>query len=289
MTTIESTSNYSTATNYGDEVTPQEGFSLSIYPRHPEGPYWEGLSGEMGKIRQLPPKYVLVKTHCGSRCVKCPPSEYVENIKQFTDACRNSTGRVAPDRKRQNYLYPIERVKKAIHIIRNPFHNFVARFHLVRKNYEYKNSTEWLEKHPNSQDGFRQWCKDLDNAYEDDEYQTFEYDLLKQMRLSPCHGEVFKYVQWHNLAFAVTENYAIETKVLMYEDFEISFDDTLESLLKVLEFSRLDHPREFAARHDYSMYYSSSDKRRIRLLVEVIATKKTWSHIQHYFAKNLTR
>ena len=210
----------------------------------------------------------------------------LESVQQFTDSCRNSSARAAPDGRREIYLYPVERVKKAIHLIRNPFHNFVARFHLERKNSENKKDEEWLKKHPNSAEGFRQWCKDLDNAYEDDEYQTFEYDLLKQMRLSPCHGEVFKYIQWHNLAFAVTEKYAIETKVLWYEDFENSFEETIESLLKLLEFPRLGYPREFAARHDYSEYYSHIDKRRIRLLVEVIATKKTWSHIQHYFAKN---
>lgn len=62
MTCVEHTTNLSTATNYGDEVTAKGDYSLSIYPRHQEGPFWEGMSGKLGVIRPLPERYVLVKS-----------------------------------------------------------------------------------------------------------------------------------------------------------------------------------------------------------------------------------
>eukprot|EP00751_Fragilariopsis_kerguelensis_P038818 CAMPEP_0171021160 /NCGR_PEP_ID=MMETSP0736-20130129/30439_1 /TAXON_ID=186038 /ORGANISM="Fragilariopsis kerguelensis, Strain L26-C5" /LENGTH=384 /DNA_ID=CAMNT_0011459287 /DNA_START=202 /DNA_END=1353 /DNA_ORIENTATION=+ len=79
MTMVARSSNKSYATNYGNEVTPPElPNSLSIYPRRPEGPFWPGLSGIMNTPRPLPDKYVITKTHCGSRCVNCGPDEYIE-------------------------------------------------------------------------------------------------------------------------------------------------------------------------------------------------------------------
>jgi len=282
MTTMEEASNYSTATNYGAEVTAKGRYSLSIYPRHPEGPFWEGLSGELGTIRYLPPKYVLVKTHCGSRCVKCSPSGYMQTLENFAIACRNTTARIPQADHRTGFQYPVAWVKKAIHLIRDPFSNIVSRFHHERKNFVQKKNDEWLTKYPDNPKGFQQWCADNDKDSELDEFQTFEYDLLKAVQLAPCHGEVFKFVQWHNLAFALTEKFSIETKVLLYEDFEEHFDETIESLLRFMEFPQARAPRQFSAKGSYSDYYSHVDRRRIGLLVKKIATKETWKHLERY-------
>jgi hypothetical protein len=45
----------------------------------------------------------------------------------------------------KNTYIPWIEWKKAIHLIRNPFHNFVARYHLERKNAITKGKTkeEW--------------------------------------------------------------------------------------------------------------------------------------------------
>ena len=288
MSCIERTSNLSTATNYGDEVTAKGDYSISIYPRHPEGPFWEGLSGKLGAIRKLPENYVLVKTHCGSRCIKCEPSEYIETFDSFLDACRQSTGRVSPDGHKEEYYYPIERVKKAIHLIRNPYHNFVARYHLERKNAIQHGKKQWVNNHPQNATGFQRWCMEWDTEYKKQEFETFEHDLLKQVQLSPCHNEVFKYTQWHNLAFRLTEKLGIETMVVYYEDYESNFDETLDSILTFLELPRATEPRNFEAGHEYSKYYTFLDKRRIRLLIEEIASDTTMKYLERYFDKNNT-
>ena len=288
MTCTERTSNLSTATNYGDEVTASGDYSLSIYPRHPEGPFWEGLSGKLGAIRPLPERYVLVKTHCGSRCVDCDPAEYVETYESFVDACRSSSGRVAPDRLKEQYLYPMDRVKKAIHLIRNPFHNFVSRYHLVRKNNiaKGKRKEEWVERHPLDAIGFQRWCNELDEMYKKEEDENFEHDMVKQLRLSPCHGEVLKFIQWHNLAFQLTQRHGIESLVVYYEDYASNFNQTLDTILDFLELPTVLKPRGFEAGHEYNKFYTSLDKRRIQLLVQEIASETTWNHLEHYFDHN---
>lgn len=289
MTCVESTTNRSTASNYGDEVTAKDDFSLPIYPGHPEGPYWKGLYGKIGQIRPLPKGYVLVKTHCGSRCVRCPPEQYVETYQSYLDACRNSTARLAPERKRVSFLYDENRVKKAIHLIRNPFHNFVARFHLDWKHFKEKGDDAWIKEHPSDPVGFQKWCMDLDNQFEKEEYETFEYYMVKQLRLSICHGEVFKYIQWHNLAFQVTRKLGLNPMVIHYEDYyEDKFNNTLDDMLDYLELDGILPPKkQFHAKDGaYARYYTFLDKRRIKLLVEKIASADTWDAIKHYFDKN---
>lgn len=289
MTCVEHTSNLSTASNYGDEVTAKDDYSISIYPQHLEGPFWEGLSGKLGVIRPLPERHVLVKTHCGSRCIKCPPSEYVETYDSFLDACRRSSGRIAPDRKKTEYLYPADRVTKAIHLIRNPYHNFVARYHLERKNAIAKKKEDWLKEHPSTPEGFQQWCLELDNMYKKEEFATFEADMVRKLRLSPCHGEVFKFVQWHNLAFKLTQKRGIERMIVYYEDYDAKFNETLDGMLDFLELGRAQKPRTFEAGHEYADYYTANDKIRMKELVQEIASDVTWNHIKHYFDKHASK
>jgi hypothetical protein len=59
MTMVERASNRSTATNYGVEVTHTNSMSIPVHEEHPEGPYWEGLSGDLGTPRHLPDNFVL--------------------------------------------------------------------------------------------------------------------------------------------------------------------------------------------------------------------------------------
>ena len=294
MVSVEQASNFSTASNYGAEVTLKGSYSLPIYPRHQEGPYWPGLYRKEGLVRHLPDKYVLVKTHCGSRCVRCPPDQYIQTTDTFLDACRNSSGKFRQFERGHNFLYDASRVKKMVHLFRNPFHNMVARFHLDRRNIDSKDRPEskaWIKAHPNDPAGFQAWCKELGDLYKKEEYETFEYDMIKKVRLSPCHTELFKYIQWHNLAFELGKELGLDTLVVHYEDY---FDDeertaAMKRILKYLEMDYVQEPKEFRyVAGDYPNYYTFLDKRRIRLLAEEIASEDTWNAIKHYFDKNST-
>ena len=90
------------------------------------------------------------------------------------------------------------RVKKMVHLFQDPFHNMATRFHPDRRNIDSKNRPErkaWIKSHPNDPTSFQAWCKELGDLYKKEEYETFEYDMIKKVRLSPRHTELFKYIQ----------------------------------------------------------------------------------------------
>jgi hypothetical protein len=75
----------------------------------------------------FPSVYVLVKTHCGGRCTDCPPERYIEALYSFRRKCLLSTrASRMPDGTKvyEEGPYPMDRVDKSIHLIRNPFGMF---------------------------------------------------------------------------------------------------------------------------------------------------------------------
>lgn len=285
MTMVARSTNKAFATNYCDEVMAlDDEESLSIYPRRPEGPYWAGKSGKISTPRDLPDKYVITKTHCGSRCLNCGPDEYVETPEFFLKRCASGHARVAPKRRRVDVEYPPERVAKAIHLIRNPFHNIIARYHLEHRHYGYKNQTEWLEKHGNDQEGLQKYCRDLDRAYKTEDEKFFGKGKVPK---APCHGEFYKWTQWHNLvhkSLALIESlHEVPVLTVYYEDYSANFNATVARILGFLELEHVGVLREFSARSDYGGYFTQEQQNDIRDLVKSIASDKTWKQVKHYF------
>mmetsp|Transcript_1684 Transcript_1684/g.3835 ORF Transcript_1684/g.3835 Transcript_1684/m.3835 type:complete len:452 (-) Transcript_1684:207-1562(-) len=284
MTMVARSSNRSFATNYGDEVTAHnQSDTLSIYPRRPEGPYWAGMSGQIASPRELPDKYIITKTHCGSRCVECGPDEYVEGPIVFLRRCTLGHAYLTPAKQRRRYdvEYPPERVQKAIHLIRNPMHNTIARFHLERRHKEYKNKTDYLETHPNNEVGFQEWCKDFKQTYAKEDEEFFKDGVP----VAPCHGEFYKWTQWHNLVHQSLDLIPHKVPVLTvyYEDYKTNFNATAMGILNFLELDLVGELREFTARSDYDSYFTKDQLKEIKKLVKDVATEKTWSLVKHYF------
>ncbi len=285
MTMVARASNRSFATNYGDEVTADDQpDSLSIYPRRPEGPYWPGYSGKINSPRELPDKYIITKTHCGSRCIECGPDQYIETPFMFLRRCCMGHAQFTPASLRRKYdvEYPPERVAKAIHLIRNPFHNIIARYHLEHRHKGYKNNTDWLGDHANDAEGLHKWCKDLDHRYVDQDKEYFQDNIPK----TPCHGEFYKWTQWHNLVHEGLKliPHPVPILTVYYEDYNTEFNQTVKSILDFLELDQVGILREFTARSDYEGYWTSKEKEEIKTLIKTVATEQTWKDIQHYFA-----
>jgi len=300
MTMVARSSMKSFATNYGDEVIAlDEPNSLSIYPRRPEGPFWPGMSGKMHTPRDLPDKYVITKTHCGSRCSNCGPDEYIESPEEFLRRCTLGHARLTPAKERRKYdvEYPSERVHKAIHLIRNPMHNIIARYHLEHRHKGYKNDTAWQNDHSNDAEGLHKWCEAFDNTYLQENIQF--YGSETNIPKAPCHGEFYKWTQWHNLAHATIrimrgeqeEGFghdfpARDVPVLRvyYEDYNTNFQETAGGILTFLELEQVAPFREFASRKDYGEYFTDQQLKEIRHLVKTVATEHTWRDVKHYFA-----
>jgi hypothetical protein len=286
MTMVARASNRSFATNYGDEVTTDDQpDSLSIYPRRPEGPYWPGYSGKINSPRELPDKYIITKTHCGSRCIDCGPDQYIETPFMFLRRCCQGHARLTPAKSRRKYdvEYPPERVQKAIHLIRNPFHNIIARYHLEHRHYGYKNQTNWLEDHQNDERGFQEWCKDYDSRFSEADKEYFQ-DKIPE---APCHGEFYKWTQWHNLVHEglALINHEVPLLTVYYEDYNTNFNKTALQILDFLELDLVGELRNFTARSDYDGYFTKEQEGQIRVLVHDVANEKTWKEVKHYFGE----
>jgi hypothetical protein len=309
MTMVARASNKSFASNYADEVTANDQpDSLSIYPRRPEGPYWAGLSGKIASPRPrkciypergriaisvfdlrvfalpllVPEKYVLTKTHCGSRCVQCGPVDYVETPTIFLRKCASGHARIGPHRHRVDVEYPPSRVHRAIHLIRNPLHNIIARFHLDHRHRARSNKTEWLATHPNNAEGLQAWCRDLDTDYRKQDETFFGKETVPTVI---CHGEFFKYTQWHNLVHEGLNliNHTVPVLLVYYEDYSLKFNETVKIILDFMDLEHVGILRDFQARSDYKSYFTDKQQVEIGNLIQDVASEKTWMQVKHYF------
>ena len=243
------------------------------------------MSGKIVSPRPLPDTYVITKTHCGSRCIECGPREYIETPKEFLRNCasghlRTSQGR---QRHRRPVRYPPERVSKAIHLIRNPMNNIIARFHLDHHHKMEENDVEWLSKHPNDPVGFHAWCRDQQVAYTKQDAEFF--GSVDKIPKAPCYGEFYKYTQWHNLAHESLQliDHQVPVLTVYYEDYTERFNQTTTSILDFLELELEGDLHTFSARTSYGHYFNSTQQEDIKSLIFNVASNSTWEKIRHYF------
>ena len=281
MTMVEQASNRSTATNYGLEVTDYKNPSIPLHSHYPEGPYWEG-----SHKHQLPENgYILTKTHCGGRCVRCGASQYVVNASTFLDACARTTARLGKNRRTLDNRMDPRRVAKVVHLLRNPFTNIVARFHLESRNLfrREQRTGQWL---PKNATGMRNFCQILDEFYADEEIGILEPKLRDIMAKVPCRAEFFKWTQWHNRLGQVLPSMGVEpipVLTLYYEDYHANLNETAG---RVLDFLKLEPEvlpyRSFRELPSYADHFSVNQRKAAWNLMETLATPWTWERIQRY-------
>jgi hypothetical protein len=192
--------------------------------------------------------------------------------------------RLTPAKSRRKYdvEYPPERVARAIHLIRNPFHNVIARYHLEHRHKGYKNDTKWLEEHSNDEVGLHKWCKDLDTKYAKEDKEFFQDTIPKAI----CHGEFYRWTQWHNLVHEGLDLIPHQVPILTiyYEDYTVNTNATATSILKFLELEQVGEIREFTSRSDsYDGYFTKKEISDIKKLVKDVANDRTWKEVKHYF------
>ena len=348
MGLVAMATNTTFATNYGIEANfgSREVPSLPIHPLLPEGPYMPDPVTSYHH-RKLPyGKFVMTKTHCGGYCANCRPSRYAYGYKHqeqeqgiesqllpglsFLGDCASGQ---AVDRRGKlvDVSYPPERVSRVIHLIRNPFHNAIARFHLERKHHRDANTTsdqEWLENHPDNQEGMTKFCIDQNDNRWDEETQFFEsaffrveteeddktsfarrnggsvsptesgfpdnFESWKELtRRVPCRGDLFRFVQWHNLLHQSLDflPYKLPVLTLYYEGFESpTYNATAYSILDFLELQPVPGDshgnikwNEFKSRGDYSEFFSNEQKEAVRVFVQTLSSFQVWGELEHYF------
>lgn len=300
---VQTGSGYSTATNYGHEFSDEKGKLIKVSDSTPV--FDDTEDGKYGPFRfsnlALPSKFVLTKTHCGGFGFSdCRPRDYALSPDTFLHECLRSAHFTpdpnkptvkfqAPPAIREWTQYDPDLVKKAVHIIRNPLDNAVARFHHEWKLHDIGVTFELPDWHnaeySNDRDGFRAWCKDTDSRFvmEKKQYLPPNAESYADQGVL-CHAEFYKYVQWHNQAFTVTTYLGMQSPfVLHYEDFDQNFDGTVKLLFDYLEMPMENDLPTFKWRGYEEDFYSKEERKLIREYIKNLSTLDTWSHLHRYF------
>lgn len=221
---------------------------------------------------------------------------YVETRVSFLDKCLTGTltgptvsnensfhmNTVETPMNRTHVRYSATRVSRAIHLVRHPLNNIVARFHLEFNNH--KSISDFTTRFPSNRSGFRAWCSDLDQRYHRKESKTdlISAEIKSYFDLVPCHSEFFRYTQWHNLALQVTDVLHIPTHFLFYEDYDENFESALEGILSFLELSKVGKASPFVSGKLYYSYYTKEEQSAAMELVRAVSTPQAWHFLQRY-------
>jgi len=323
LETVKKATNTSFASNYGMEVTAVDddlglplANSLSIHEHQWEssgvrgrgrgieqisaGPYWSGPSGALTYRENwpttLPEKFVITKTHC----TDTRPKAYFQTTLQFLIDCAKTSAVTATHSRYfgepilETARYSPEKVHKVIHLFRNPMDNIISRFHHDKIHNPQRK--KWLEKIPNTAEGFHQWCMSdgVQNIFRAQDLQYF--GSVANISKVPCHGEFIMWTQWHNRAdeaILLMQNGGplgtwpkrdIPLLKVFYEDYHTHFDNITTAILHFLELEQVDPFEEFRFK-EYQGYFSEQELNAIQALVQSVASHNTWNDIKHYFSR----
>lgn len=277
MKTVTAISKTTMASNYGKEHLDLLGNTILFGSSYKKGPFRNHIE------YPIPKGYILTKTHCGGRCTNCRPSLYIETEWSFQQRCLEGSRltNIGNETVTETDTYDPLFIKKSIHLMRNPFDNIVSRFHLAWNHESKAANSKWLEANPRSAKGFQNWCRDLDGMFESEEKQSFYKDIpyLDQI---PCHAEFFRYTQWHNRAFQVTEKMDIPTLIIHYEDYDDDINQTISRIASFLEIDIVSSPPEYH-RSDYNNYFSAEQREYALRMVNAFATRTTWKELMNAY------
>ena len=283
----------STATNYGWELSDviSANGTMVVNPGVPvldsaqssrEGPFW------LEPFGNRPYSVVLTKTHCGGYCHDCRPYKSVETPYSFLMHCAMADAkyfninenRVMSD----HFVYEYSEVDRAVHLFRDPFDNMVSRYHLGVHKVTKQNRTDLIARYTYDAAGYDNFCSDKTYVEEEHLEGHVDQDVLRLIEDIPCHFDLFRYLQWHDLAFIVTDDYLdIPAYVIHYEDYSSDFNGTLNSLLDFLELPNTGAYADFVAGKSYRNYFNADQIARMRTATMMLASPPTWNAVERYF------
>lgn len=289
---IHQYTNTSTATNYGKEYSETTD-SIPVFPNmQAYGPYLNHPAWKK------PPKYILTKTHCAMSTFVNWISK-MDSATMFDTTC-SSGSRMAIFNGTAHRLpasYDPSIVKQAVHLIRNPFNNVVARFHLKVRIWKRSHHHEDLvgsNIFNSSKEGFKAYCQLRDKPFSDLHWNSTQIfqglshgsrkKLLRSLRKIPCYEQFFHYIRWHNFAVDMLQDKGIPFMTLFYEDYALKFDDTVNGLhdFLVLEPAMGATPPDFITGKQYLDYIEPNAMKAAKKLMKKLSSKDLQHLLQRY-------
>ena len=284
---IQQYTNTTTATNYGYEQgvhgtsIPLRNFSMNDM----NGPFPRYVNWN------IPSTYVLTKTHCGGTKMSPLQEYYIETTRSFETACRS--GDMIINDTKYHVTYPITIPQRAIHLIRNPFDNTVARYHYTRKHWISHNMTNLLNQYNNTPQGFHDWCSSLGTTTKKEETMFYQskfmddelYNIVKDI---PCRDEFLRYVYWHNHAIEITTKRQMPVLTLFYENYTENWIPTIHEIMDFLQLEPVTNdaiPLEFiTGKHYEEEYFTFQHRNSVKQLIQELSSSQTWDLLRHYFS-----
>jgi hypothetical protein len=282
---IQDYTNTTTATNYGQEQDTKKE-SVSVFPDSIDGPFFRYPSWS------LPPRYLLTKTHCGGECDDCqtPGSkEYINTVEAFEKAC--CTGKRIFNNTKVRTTYSSDIPKRAVHLIRDPFDNIVARLHLKERRWgRHHNDTKYEERvdlFNKTKEGFRAYCgfRDIRSFKQEFRQRILSDELLGYAKQIPCYAQFISYTQWHNHAIQLVAKKSIPILTLFYEDYALDWDKTVNQILNFLSLTPAQGAKaeKFILGKHYDDFYNEEEKVAAMKLLQTLASTELWDMLQRYF------
>jgi len=318
MKLVSRASNRSVASNYGAEceLDPITGTNRPVFHSsfnaaaggrdwtHPTDTDQEGPFLVHFTDRQLPTHYILTKTHCGSRCTACSPTNYIETKESFMSMCSKGSKiygkmnittkvRIPQESKKVDIRYNPYLAQRAIHLIRNTSDNIVSNFHLERNEKKKQQRHDWLSRYPNTMLGFKKYCQDLDSKHgiEESNIRFLPSSIVQLFPNIPCHAAFFVYIQWHNLAIQVQQQLHIPTLIVYYEDYQQDWNHTIQRIFDFLHFNPWGEEEEqqqqtiippFVSGKRYIEYYTDKERNATNQFIKRLADPTTLELLKRY-------
>ncbi len=180
--------------------------------------------------------------------------------------------------------YPMKHVKKAVHLIRDPFANIVARFnnHFKDQKKDVQDKFQ-IDEYNRDKKGFREFCANLDKDFEQTKREFLNEHQISLMEDVPCSGEFILYVIWHNNAFKTTKMLDLDVMILHYDSFETKYEQTSDDLLDFLGYSNGVNKLEFVAGKTYDDHFTPKQRVKAKEALKELASEQTWNEIKGYF------
>ena len=168
------------------------------------------------------------------------------------------------------------------------FYHLLFRFHLEYKAAKSKGNREFTLNYPYNSQGFHKWCSYLGNKYAAEESEIYDQwnqnlpeSVYEKAKNVPCYSEFYKYLQWHNNAFFVTEDaMKLPTLIVHYEDFYYNEKKTAIKMARFLDSAIVEEGKPFRY-HTYD-YFTTEERSAAVEFMNLLASPALRDELSRY-------
>lgn len=202
----------------------------------------------------------------------CRLSNFPRSLEEFITNCGST----------ETEVLSLNVVRQAIHLIQDPFASFGERIHKV---------LQTTQDNTDSQTTISEYCYHADSTLignrSVDEHLR-DRGVATDFRDLPCRSFWFLYIEWHNMAVAMSERLGIPFYVLYDDDFQKRRNDTIAGLVSFLDRDITLDSENLSQSSQTTMPRHGIMARRYSQLSYALATERCWERLKRYFDESVS-